>query len=59
MPDAGRDVDRARATRMGRTGARGARSSRSSSLDAFDEAGVEEVRTLTAGASIALRNAKG
>ena len=31
---------------------------RSSSLDAFDEAGVEEVRTLTAGASIALRNAE-
>jgi PAS domain-containing protein len=30
---------------------------RSSSLEAFDEAGVDEIRTLAAGASIALRNA--
>ncbi len=37
---------------------RGVLGVRSSSLDAFDEAGVEEVRTLTAGASIALRNAE-
>ena len=31
---------------------------RSASLEAFDDAGVEEVRMLTAGASIALRNAE-
>jgi PAS domain S-box-containing protein len=31
---------------------------RSSSLDSFDEAGVEEIRMLAAGASIALRNAE-
>jgi PAS domain S-box-containing protein len=31
---------------------------RSSSLEAFDEAGVEEIRMLAAGASIALRNAE-
>jgi two-component system, cell cycle sensor histidine kinase and response regulator CckA len=37
---------------------RGVLGVRSSSLDAFDETGVEEVRTLTAGASIALRNAE-
>jgi PAS domain S-box-containing protein len=37
---------------------RGVLGVRSSSLDAFDEAGVEEVRTFTAGASIALRNAE-
>ncbi|HST14339.1 MAG TPA: ATP-binding protein [Gaiellaceae bacterium] len=37
---------------------RGVLGVRSSSLEAFDEAGVEEVRTLTAGASIALRNAE-
>jgi len=37
---------------------RGVLGVRSSSLDAFDDAGVEAVRTLTAGASIALRNAE-
>jgi len=37
---------------------RGVLGVRSSSLDAFDDAGVEEVRMLTAGASIALRNAE-
>ena len=37
---------------------RGVLGVRSSSLEAFDETGVEEVRTLTAGASIALRNAE-
>ncbi len=37
---------------------RGVLGVRSSSLAAFDEAGVEEVRMLTAGASIALRNAE-
>jgi PAS domain S-box-containing protein len=37
---------------------RGVLGVRSSSLEAFDEAGVEEVRMLAAGASIALRNAE-
>src|SRR4051794_2218475 len=37
---------------------RGVLGVRSSSLDAFDDAGVEAVRVLTAGASIALRNAE-
>jgi two-component system, cell cycle sensor histidine kinase and response regulator CckA len=37
---------------------RGVLGVRSSSLDAFDDAGVEEVRMLAAGASIALRNAE-
>jgi PAS domain S-box-containing protein len=37
---------------------RGVLGVRSSSLDAFDDAGVEAVQTLTAGASIALRNAE-
>ena len=37
---------------------RGVLGVRSSSLDAFDDAGVEEIRMLAAGASIALRNAE-
>jgi PAS domain S-box-containing protein len=37
---------------------RGVLGVRSSSLEAFDDAGVEEVRMLAAGASIALRNAE-
>ena len=37
---------------------RGVLGVRSSSLDAFDPAGVEEIRMLAAGASIALRNAE-
>ena len=37
---------------------RGVLGVRSSSVDAFDDAGVEEIRMLAAGASIALRNAE-
>ena len=37
---------------------RGVLGVRSSSLAAFDDAGVEEIRMLAAGASIALRNAE-